>query len=88
MMRAMTVALTLLARDDAARRVLEVDPGTTILGAAHAHGIDIDAVCGGRGRCTSCRVKFVGGRRRRSAIACSSATISCAMAIASRARRR
>jgi uncharacterized 2Fe-2S/4Fe-4S cluster protein (DUF4445 family) len=57
----MTVALTLVARDPGARRVLEVDPGTTILRAAHAHGIDIDAVCGGRGRCTSCRVKFVAG---------------------------
>jgi uncharacterized 2Fe-2S/4Fe-4S cluster protein (DUF4445 family) len=59
----MTVALTVLsrARDAAAPRVLEVDLGTTILRAAHAHGIDIDAVCGGRGRCTSCRVKFVGG---------------------------
>src|SRR5207248_7114400 len=33
----------------------------TILRAAHAHGVDIDAVCGGRGRCTSCRVKFLGG---------------------------
>ena len=60
-MRAMTVALTLVARDAGERRVLEVDPGTTILRAAHAHGIDIDAVCGGRGRCTSCRVKFLGG---------------------------
>ena len=59
----MTVALTvrLRARDAAEPRVLDVDPGTTILRAAHAHGIDIDAVCGGRGRCTSCRVKFVGG---------------------------
>ena len=57
----MTVALTVVVRDPGARRVLEVDPGTTILRAAHAHGIDIDAVCGGRGRCTSCRVKFVGG---------------------------
>src|SRR5512134_3692773 len=59
----MTVALTVLsgARDSAAHRVLDVDPGITILRAAHAHGLDIDAVCGGRGRCTSCRVKFVGG---------------------------
>ena len=57
----MTVALTVVARDPGVRRVLDVDPGTTILRAAHAHGIDIDAVCGGRGRCTSCRVKFVAG---------------------------
>ncbi|MFQ5520363.1 MAG: ASKHA domain-containing protein [Candidatus Methylomirabilia bacterium] len=42
-------------------RRLEVTPGTTILKAAHAEGIDITATCGGRGRCTSCRVKFVQG---------------------------
>jgi uncharacterized 2Fe-2S/4Fe-4S cluster protein (DUF4445 family) len=42
-------------------RDLAVAPGTTILAAAHAAGIDITAVCGGRGRCTSCRVKFVAG---------------------------
>jgi len=57
----MTVALTVVARDASARRVLDVEPGTTILRAAHAHGIDVDAVCGGRGRCTSCRVKFLAG---------------------------
>ena len=57
----MTVALTVVARDQGAPRVLDVEPGTTILRAAHAHGVDIDAVCGGRGRCTSCRVKFVAG---------------------------
>jgi len=42
-------------------RQLQVAPGTTILKAAHASGIDITATCGGRGRCTSCRVKFVKG---------------------------
>ena len=57
----MTVALTLVTRDASARRVFDVEPGTTILRAAHAHGVDIDAVCGGRGRCTSCRVKFLAG---------------------------
>jgi uncharacterized 2Fe-2S/4Fe-4S cluster protein (DUF4445 family) len=57
----MTVALTLVTRDASAHRVLDVEPGTTVLRAAHAHGIDVDAVCGGRGRCTSCRVKFVRG---------------------------
>jgi len=36
-------------------------PGTPLLRVAHAHGVDITATCGGRGRCTSCRVKFVGG---------------------------
>jgi uncharacterized 2Fe-2S/4Fe-4S cluster protein (DUF4445 family) len=36
-------------------------PGTLLLRVAHAQGIDITATCGGRGRCTSCRVKFVAG---------------------------
>ncbi len=43
------------------RRTLEVESGTMILRAAHAAGVDITATCGGRGRCTSCRVKFVAG---------------------------
>jgi len=43
-------------------RTLEVEAGTTILRAAHAAGVEITATCGGRGRCTSCRVKFVSGR--------------------------
>jgi uncharacterized 2Fe-2S/4Fe-4S cluster protein (DUF4445 family) len=42
-------------------RTLRAEPGTTILRAAHAAGVDITATCGGRGRCTSCRVKFVSG---------------------------
>ena len=36
-------------------------PGVSILSAAHAAGVEITATCGGRGRCTSCRVKFVAG---------------------------
>ncbi len=51
------IALTVLPEN----RQLQVAPGTTILKAAHASGIDITATCGGRGRCTSCRVKFVRG---------------------------
>jgi uncharacterized 2Fe-2S/4Fe-4S cluster protein (DUF4445 family) len=42
-------------------RVLEVKAGTTILKAAHGGGVDITATCGGRGRCTSCRIKLVAG---------------------------
>ncbi|HEV8308042.1 MAG TPA: ASKHA domain-containing protein [Methylomirabilota bacterium] len=38
-----------------------IEPGTPLLRAAHAHGVDITATCGGRGRCTSCRVKVVAG---------------------------
>ena len=52
-----TVGLTVLP--DA--RTLQVEPGITILRAAHAAGVDITATCGGRGRCTSCRVKFTAG---------------------------
>src|SRR5256886_16940007 len=57
----MAVALTILTDpgDAAARRTLAVAPGTTILKAAHAAGVDITATCGGRGRCTSCRGKFL-----------------------------
>jgi uncharacterized 2Fe-2S/4Fe-4S cluster protein (DUF4445 family) len=53
----MAIALRILPDD----RTLEVLSGTTILGAGHAAGVDITATCGGRGRCTSCRVKFIEG---------------------------
>ena len=53
----MTISLTILPGP----RVLDTKPGTTILKAAHAGGVDINAICGGRGRCTSCRVKLVAG---------------------------
>jgi uncharacterized 2Fe-2S/4Fe-4S cluster protein (DUF4445 family) len=56
-MAGMTVPLTILPHN----RELQVAPGTSILRAAHSAGIDITATCGGRGRCTSCRVKFVRG---------------------------
>jgi uncharacterized 2Fe-2S/4Fe-4S cluster protein (DUF4445 family) len=59
----MTVALTILTdpRRAEPRRELTVASGTSILRAAHDAGIDVTATCGGRGRCTSCRVKFVSG---------------------------
>ncbi|MBI4594047.1 MAG: DUF4445 domain-containing protein, partial [Candidatus Rokubacteria bacterium] len=59
----MAVQLTILTdpRDAAARRTLQAAAGTTILKAAHAAGVEITATCGGRGRCTSCRVKFLQG---------------------------
>jgi uncharacterized 2Fe-2S/4Fe-4S cluster protein (DUF4445 family) len=53
----MTIALTVLPDG----LTLAVEPGVTVLKAAHAGGVDITATCGGRGRCTSCRVKFVAG---------------------------
>ena len=53
----MAISLTILPGP----RVLDTKSGTTILKAAHAGGVDINAICGGRGRCTSCRVKLVAG---------------------------
>jgi uncharacterized 2Fe-2S/4Fe-4S cluster protein (DUF4445 family) len=49
------------ARDPRPRRELSVAAGTRLLTAAHEAGIDLTATCGGRGRCTSCRVKFLEG---------------------------
>ena len=59
----MSTVLTIVTERAGApeRRELTVAPGTTILRAAHAGGVDITATCGGRGRCTSCRVKFLDG---------------------------
>jgi uncharacterized 2Fe-2S/4Fe-4S cluster protein (DUF4445 family) len=59
----MAVPLTILTdpRRADVRYQLALPPATSILAAAHAAGIDITATCGGRGRCTSCRVKFVAG---------------------------
>jgi len=42
-------------------KTVPVEPGATLLRIAHAHGVDVTATCGGRGRCTSCRVKLVAG---------------------------
>jgi uncharacterized 2Fe-2S/4Fe-4S cluster protein (DUF4445 family) len=42
-------------------RSLQVPLGTTVLAAARAAGVEITSTCGGRGRCTSCRVKIVSG---------------------------
>src|SRR6058998_3915636 len=59
----MAVLLTILTdpRDPTPRRTLALPPNTSILKSAHAASIEITATCGGRGRCTSCRVKFVAG---------------------------
>jgi uncharacterized 2Fe-2S/4Fe-4S cluster protein (DUF4445 family) len=59
----MAVSLVILTNPDEAgtRRELSVAAGTSILKAAHDGGVDVTATCGGRGRCTSCRVKFVDG---------------------------
>src|SRR4030095_6803690 len=61
--RRMAVPLTILTdpRRAEARRELAIAAGTRIPPAARADAIAIPAPCGGRGRCTSCRVKFVAG---------------------------
>src|SRR5256884_2297602 len=59
----MAVSLVVLTQpgDARTRRELSVAAGSSILKAAHEGGVDITATCGGRGRCTSCRVKVVAG---------------------------
>src|SRR6266404_2895989 len=59
----MPVSLVILTQpgDARPRRELTVAPGVSILTAAHDGGVDVTATCGGRGRCTSCRVKFIEG---------------------------
>ena len=41
-------------------RMIDVEVGTVILSAAQNVGEDIDAVCGGKGRCGKCKVKAFG----------------------------
>ena len=43
------------------QRSATVDDGATLLDAARAAGADIEATCGERGRCRSCRVKVLRG---------------------------
>ena len=40
---------------------VQVGPDATLLDAARAAGVEMDATCGGRGRCRSCRVKVLAG---------------------------
>ena len=43
-------------------RVVSVPPGTSVLGASRQSGIPHVSVCGGRGRCSTCRVRIGRGR--------------------------
>jgi adenylate cyclase len=45
-------------------QVIEIQPGTTILEASRVAGIPHAAVCGGRGRCSTCRVRISEGLDR------------------------
>lgn len=49
------------ACDDVAPLSAKVERGTTLLAAAHAVGVEIEATCGERGRCRTCRVKILKG---------------------------
>lgn len=42
-------------------RTVQVQPGTTLLEASRIAGIPHAAVCGGRGRCSTCRVRIIAG---------------------------
>jgi len=42
-------------------RVVRIQPGTTILEASRIGGIPHASVCGGRGRCSTCRVRILAG---------------------------
>ncbi len=57
----LTLTVSSDARTDAAPRTLAVTSATSVLTVLHDAGIDVTATCGGRGRCTSCRIKFVAG---------------------------
>lgn len=47
----------------------DLSPGSSILETAHQNNIEINATCGGRGRCRSCRVKLVQGAQPDATIA-------------------
>lgn len=42
-------------------RTMPIVPGATVLETLRAHGVPHASVCGGRARCTTCRVRVVGG---------------------------
>jgi adenylate cyclase len=42
-------------------RTISVDPGTSVLEASRLAGIPHVSVCGGRGRCSTCRVRVIDG---------------------------
>ncbi len=59
---AQTYRVTFKASDqDGMERSASVEIGQTILDAAHVSGVAIEATCGARGRCRSCRVKILSG---------------------------
>ena len=56
------VTITYLdAEDRSEERSATIERGQTLLDAGHAAGVDIEATCGARGRCRTCRIKVVNG---------------------------
>ena len=49
------------ANDSAIEKSTKVEAGVSLLAAAHAAGVEIEATCGERGRCRTCRVKVLAG---------------------------
>ena len=43
-------------------RRVQVEPGTTLLGAAQASGVNLVSLCGGEGWCESCQVRVASGQ--------------------------
>jgi ferredoxin len=43
---------------------VEVEGGTTLMEAAEKAGVHINNLCGGKGVCRTCRVKFTNGKIR------------------------
>ena len=59
---AKTVTITYVDPEDRSQeRFAAIERGQTLLDAGHAAGVDIEATCGARGRCRTCRVKVVSG---------------------------
>lgn len=57
-----TVTVTFVDAGGAERtRTIDAARGSSLLGAAHAAGVAIEATCGARGRCRTCRVKVLKG---------------------------
>ena len=50
------------AGSDEVSKSIDVALGTTMLDAAAEAGLDIDATCGRRGKCRSCRIKILSGK--------------------------
>ena len=60
MLETFTVTFVDPENDTGSRRAVVKD-GKTFLDAAHAAGIPMEATCGARGRCRSCRIKLISG---------------------------